>query len=151
MNGIDIIRPLATGILHLPASEQRSGRLGLVGVLGESGLTIMRSVPAWDEAVLVVVLQQHRSVTVRHWFKPGRAVYTRTVETPVVLGTGQVHTATTDESGLRDLIGIKPGDRNQMPWLDPVALARVNGQCVRLELHRPPQTRSATGRYDESA
>lgn len=151
MNGIDIIRPLATGILHTPAPEQRSGRLGLVGVLGESGLTIMRGITDWDDAVFVAVLQHRRRFTLRHWFGPGQTVYARTVETPVVLGRGRVRTATTDPSGLCDLVGVEPTGPAAMPWINAVELARVEGQCVRLELHRPPQTRSGEGRCIESA
>jgi hypothetical protein len=151
VTSVDIVRPLATGILHVPASEQRSGRLGLVGVLGEGGLTVLRGVPAWDVAVLVAVLQHRRALTMRHRFGPGRTVYMRIVETPVVLGRGRVHTATTGPSGLADLVGLEPADRAAVPWMDAVALARVNGQCVRLELHRPPQTRSGEGRCAESA
>ena len=151
MNGLDIVRPLATGILHVPAPEQHTGRLGLIGILGEGGLTVMRGVPAWDEVVLVAVLQHRRALRLHHWFGPGRTVYQRTVETPVVLGRGRVRTATTDPSGLADLVGIEPPDRAALPWMDAIALARVQGQCVRLELHRPPETRSADRRCVESA
>lgn len=138
-----IRKPLVSGIVHLPPVEKASGRLGLLGVVGETGMEVMRYVPRWEAAVLVAVLYTRRSVTRAHRFGPGRTVYTRTVETPIGLGAGAVHTATTDPSGLCDLIGIKPADQAEWPWLDPVALALVEGRYARLELHRPPPMREA--------
>ncbi|GAB4001599.1 hypothetical protein GCM10029992_37560 [Glycomyces albus] len=151
MNGIDIVKRLATGIVHLPPAERASGRLGLVGVVGETGLEVMRAVPRWDTAVLVAVLQRRQRVIRRHWRGLGWTVYTRDVESPVVLGTGEVHTATTDPSGICDLIGVRPADETRLPWLDRVAIDRVAGQYARLELHRPPQARGTTVPRIESA
>lgn len=150
MTGL-IRKPLVSGIVHLPPAEKASGRLGLLGVVGETGLEVMRSVPRWESAVLVAVLHTRRSITRRHRFGPGRTVYTRTVETPIDLGTGAVHTATTDPSGMCDLIGITPTDQDDLPWLDPAALALVEGQYARLELHRPPLTRGTYAPRPESA
>ncbi|MCH7229996.1 hypothetical protein L0U85_03850 [Glycomyces sp. L485] len=145
-----IRKPLATGIVHVPPGEKASSRLGLVGVVGETGLEVMRAVPRWDRTVLVAVLKAPRRIARDHWFGPGRTVYTRTVETPVALGTGAVCIATTDPSGICDLIGIRPADEIDMPWLDPVALARVEGRYARLELHRPPETRGQSKPRDRS-
>jgi hypothetical protein len=142
----DTIHRLATGFLHVPVSEQRTGRMGLVGVRGETGLELMRAVPRWDEATLVAIALDIRAFSPQRWPSRRRVVWTRTVETAIVLGTGAVQTATTNQSGICDLIGVKPAGAAGRAWLDRIPVAHATGLLVRLELHHTPSARGTVPR-----
>src|SRR5690606_22049742 len=94
-------------------------------------------------AVLVAVVRRVRyRRSRRRWFGPGRVISERRIEVPVRLGAGRPWTASVDQPGIAQAIGVEPDyPGRQEPWLDLTALAQVSGRWVRLELRRPREMR----------
>lgn len=131
------------GTLRIPKHEGEVGRFGTVALATEGGWIILTGVPKDIKAELVAVKLKKVATTRRRWLRPGETVRTKTVEIPVLLGKGAVFTASLGDAPTPDAVGVKPDRPSPAPWLDVAGLKEVEGQYVRLELHRPPELRES--------
>ncbi|WP_026924973.1 hypothetical protein [Glycomyces arizonensis] len=140
---VDVVYPLGEGILYVFDAERDGALRGAVALKDESGIVALTGIPIGTHAVLIAVVRRvYARRSRRRWCGPGRVISERRVEVPVRLGAGRPWTASVDQPGIAQAIGVEPDyPGRQGLWLDPAALARASGRWVRLELRRPREMR----------